>query len=107
MGFEVENGGVVLRGCVQGPDGTAATHPDAAPVLLVHGACVDGSFWDGAATVLAERFRVAGYDRRGYGRSPLPADTEPDCSVEAQAGDAAAVIRTLGAPAHVVAHYGG
>ena len=111
MEFEVENGGVVLRGCVQGPKDAAATHSDAASVLLVHGACVDGSFWDGATAVLARDFRVAGYDRRGYGRSPLPADAEagadPDCSVEAQAGDAAAVIRTLGAPAHVVAHSGG
>ena len=104
MEFEVENGGVILHGRVEGPEG-------AEPVLLVHGACVDGSFWDGAAAALAERYRVAVYDRRGYGRSPLPAGleagTEPDCSVEAQAEDAAAVIRALGAPAHVVAHSGG
>ena len=107
MEFEVENGGVVLRGRVQGPDGAAATHSDAVPVLLVHGACVDGSFWDAAAATLAERFRVATYDRRGYGRSPLSAGAEPDCSVAPQAEDAATIIRALGAPAHVVAHSGG
>ena len=100
MEFEAENEGTTLHGRMLGLVG-------AAPVLLVHGACVDGSFWDGAAAVLAERFRVAGYDRRGYGRSPLPAGAEPDCSVEAQAEDAAAIIRALGAPAHVVAHSGG
>lgn len=98
--FEVTHGGVTLHGTVRGPE-------DAEPVLLVHGACVDEGFFAAAADVLARRYRVATYDRRGYGRSTLPADT--DCSVEAQATDAAAVVAAVlvGGPTHVVAHSGG
>ena len=143
---EVENAGVVLRGTwwsaaaagasgstgigvavadVAGASGVAAASAAADQtnaVLLIHGACVDRSFYTAAARELARRFTVVTYDRRGYSDSALPGNSEnisagteldaasiPDCSVATQAEDAAAIIRALGggAPMHVVAHSGG
>ena len=39
------------------------------PLLLIHGAVCDSDFFEDAALVLAARFRVVTYDRRGYSRS--------------------------------------
>ena len=146
--FEVENTRVVLRGTrwstaaagasgstgagvavanVAGASGAAAASASAAAdqmdaVLMIHGACVDRSFYAAAARELAWRFTVVTYDRRGYSDSALPGNSEnvsagtepdaapvPDCSVATQAEDAVAIIRALGggAPMHVVAHSGG
>jgi 3-oxoadipate enol-lactonase len=40
-------------------------------VLLLHSGVCDSRQWDPQWVALAERFRVARYDRRGFGRSPL------------------------------------
>jgi len=75
------------------------------PVLMIHGACVDSDFFHDAAECLSSLVSVTTYDRRGYGRSP---DTcEEDHSIAAQAEDAAAIIRHIGEPVHIVAHSGG
>jgi non-heme chloroperoxidase len=44
------------------------------PLLFVHGAAVQGRFWDYQVAALAERgFRCITFDRRGHGRSDQPA----------------------------------
>ena len=87
--FEVENAGIVLRGtrwstAAAGASGAAAAGVGASEaaasavadqadaVLLIHGACVDRSFYAAAAHELARRFTVITYDRRGYTDSALP-----------------------------------
>jgi pimeloyl-ACP methyl ester carboxylesterase len=64
-------------------------------VLLIMGATGDGGHFDALADVLAGEFTVITYDRRGNGRSPVPAGwhtTSPD----EQADDAAALLKALG-----------
>ncbi len=41
-------------------------------VVLVHGFSLDTRMWDDQFDVLAERFRVARYDARGFGKSTTP-----------------------------------
>jgi pimeloyl-ACP methyl ester carboxylesterase len=76
---------------------------DAPPVLLVHGYPDNSSVWDGVAARLAERHRVIRYDVRGHGRSQAP-DSRPGYGLDHLAADVAAVVRTAGAPVHLVAH---
>jgi len=65
------------------------------PVLLVMGATGDGGHFDAFADVLADEFTVVTYDRRGNGRSPVPAGWQTT-SPEEQADDAAALVEALG-----------
>ena len=65
------------------------------PVLLIMGATGDGGHFDAFARVLADEFTVITYDRRGNGRSPVPADWRTT-SPEEQADDAAALLEVLG-----------
>ena len=65
------------------------------PVLLIMGATGDGGHFEELADLLADEFTVITYDRRGNGRSPVPAGwrtTSPD----EQANDAAALLDALG-----------
>ena len=43
------------------------------PVLFIMGATGDGGHFDAVADLLADEFTVVTYDRRGNGRSPVPA----------------------------------
>ena len=95
--FTVSASGVALRCRRFGGKG--------APILMIHGACVDSEFFAKTARVLAEWHRVILYDRRGYGQSTGTENL--DCSAAIQAEDAAAVLRTAGEPCHVVAHSAG
>src|SRR4029453_13748708 len=65
------------------------------PVLLIMGSTGDGGHFDALADVLADEFMVISYDRRGNGRSPVPADWQTT-SPEEQADDAAALLDALG-----------
>ena len=65
------------------------------PVLLIMGATGDGGHFDAFADVLADEFTVITYDRRGNGRSPVPAGWQTT-SPEEQADDAAALLDALG-----------
>ena len=65
------------------------------PVLLIMGATGDGGHFDALADVLAGEFTVVSYDRRGNGRSPVPAGWQTT-SPEEQADDAAALLEVLG-----------
>jgi pimeloyl-ACP methyl ester carboxylesterase len=77
------------------------------PVLLIMGATGDGGHFDTLADLLADEFTVITYDRRGNGRSPVPAGWETT-SPEEQAEDAAALLDALGTgPAAVFGTSGG
>lgn len=102
MDFTVENAGTTIA-CREyaGPD----VSPDAPALVCVHGACVDGVFFDAIACELARDCRVIAYDRRGCGESGDAADGRYDLAV--QAADLQAVIEHIGAPANVLAHSAG
>lgn len=102
MDFTVENEGTTIA-CREyaGPD----VPFDAPALVCVHGACVDGVFFDGIARELSRDYRVITYDRRGCGESSDAADGRYDLAV--QAADLQAVIERLGAPANVLAHSAG
>ena len=74
--------------------------PAAPPVLLCHG------FWDHAlsfatlAPLLAARFRVAAMDARGHGES----DWAGAYAWHAHIHDVVAVMRSFGAPLHLIGH---
>ena len=77
------------RGLAQ-PDATARFVVVADPRLIM-GATGDGGHFDALADVLADEFTVVSYDRRGNGRSPVPAGWQTT-SPEEQADDAAALL---------------
>ena len=66
------------------------------PVLLIMGSTGDGGHFDAFADLLADEFTVVSYDRRGNGRSPVPAGWQTT-SPQEQADDAAALLEALGA----------
>lgn len=90
MDFTVENAGTTIA-CREyaGSD----VSPDTPALVCVHGACVDGTFFDGIACELSRNYRVIAYDRRGCGDSSDAADDSYDLA--AQAADLQAVINTL------------
>ncbi len=102
MDFTVENAGTTIA-CREyvGPDVSS----DTPALVCVHGACVDGVFFDGIARELARDYRVIAYDRRGCGESGDAANGRYDLA--AQAADLQAVIEHIDAPANVLAHSAG
>ena len=102
MNFTVENEGTTIA-CREyaGPD----VSPDAPALICVHGACVDGVFFDAIARELSRDYRVITYDRRGCGESGDAADGRYGLTV--QANDLQVVIECVGAPANVLAHSAG
>jgi 3-oxoadipate enol-lactonase len=75
--------------------------PRAGPaVVLSHSIGGDLGMWDALAVTLRERYRVLRFDRRGHGRSGLPAG---DASLQTLGHDALAVMDAAGvARAHFV-----
>jgi pimeloyl-ACP methyl ester carboxylesterase len=69
------------------------------PLVLVHGAWGDHASWDAVVPILAQRFRVLAYDRRGHSQSErLPGPG----SIEEDVDDLTGLLEHLGlAPAHV------
>jgi 3-oxoadipate enol-lactonase len=43
------------------------------PLVLIHGDWTDSGIWDPLVPLLRDRYRVIGYDLRGFGRSARPA----------------------------------
>jgi pimeloyl-ACP methyl ester carboxylesterase len=69
------------------------------PLVLVHGSWGDSSNWMLVAPMLAERFDVVTYDRRGHGQSTAPPGQGTRTQDE---GDLVELIEALGiAPANV------
>lgn len=88
---------------VRSKDGTAIAYDrmgSGPPLILVDGALCSRAFGPTPklAPLLAERFTVYMYDRRGRGDSD---DTKPYAK-EREVEDLDAIIRTAGAPAHVL-----
>ena len=102
MDFTVENAGTTIA-CREYADPDVS--PDAPALVCVHGACVDGTFFDSIACELSRNYRVIAYDRRGCGGSSDAADGSYDLA--AQAADLQAVIEHMGVPANVLAHSAG
>lgn len=76
-----------------------------ADVLLIAGLSDPAEAWQPQLDGLADRFRLAAFDNRGTGRTPLP---EGPLSVEGMADDAAALLRALDVGgAHVAGFSGG
>jgi pimeloyl-ACP methyl ester carboxylesterase len=69
------------------------------PMVLVHGSWDDHEVWGQVVPSLAGSFRVLTYDRRSQSTMP-----EGQGSVNDDISDLAAMIETVGAPAHVVAN---
>lgn len=69
------------------------------PLVLVHGSWVDHMEWPFVVPLLAPRFRVTVYDRRGHSQS----ERRPEQgSIREDVADLAAIIERGGGPAHVV-----
>lgn len=70
---------------------------DGEQILFVHADFVDGGMWNSTMTRLADRYSVACFDKRGYGRSEQA--TEPMC----RRRELEDVLRSLGlGPVHLV-----
>lgn len=99
--FTVEREGTVLA-CRSFETDTSVAK---LPVVFIHGALVDGTFFERTARELARTRLAIVYDRRGCGESSNAADENYDTA--AQALDAAAIIERVGAPCDVIAHSAG
>jgi 3-oxoadipate enol-lactonase len=76
---------------------TAWTDHSAPAVVLTHDGLLHRETWDAQFTAFAHHYRVARWDRRGYGRSPAP--QAPYSSVD----DLARVVRAVSdAPAALI-----
>jgi 2-hydroxy-6-oxonona-2,4-dienedioate hydrolase len=70
---------------------------DGEQILFVHADFVDGGMWNSTMMSMADRFSVACFDKRGYGRSEQA--TGPMC----RRHELEAILRTLGrGPVHLV-----
>lgn len=70
-------------------------------VLFISGATGDGGHFERVAEALSDEFTTIIYDRRANSRSPRPAGWNRT-SIDEQADDAAALLRTLGAAPPVI-----
>jgi pimeloyl-ACP methyl ester carboxylesterase len=76
-------------------------------VVLVPGGSGDAALYEPLANLMAPRYTVLTYDRRGFGRSPLDAPPDDEL-VTANADDVVELIdRVLGGRAHVFASSAG
>ena len=73
------------------------------PLLLVHGGICDHFAWYFVVPLLAQRFTVYTFDRRGRGAS---GDTPP-YAPERERQDIAGMLRAIGEPAHLLGHSAG
>jgi pimeloyl-ACP methyl ester carboxylesterase len=69
-------------------------------VVLTHGSWTDATGWTGAATLLAERYRVVAWDRRGHSRSR--SGDGPGSRAEDAADLAGLIGRISSEPVHLV-----
>ena len=91
---QIDRGTVVANGTVLYRE----VRGDGPPLLLIIGSTGDAGWYGPAADLLADEFTVVTYDRRGNSRSPAPEGWTT--TIDEQADDAAALLRTLGlAPA--------
>lgn len=71
-------------------------------LLLVPGSNGDGGLFDAVADLLAARYTVIGYDRRGFSRSTLTGSVDDGAWVETHVDDARRLLETVaGEPGRV------
>nr|WP_176579847.1 alpha/beta hydrolase [Actinomadura macra] len=76
-------------------------------LLLICGGVYDAAGYAGLAGLLADRYTVVTYDRRGNSRSPLDGPPEPQ-SIDVHADDASRILAEVGnGPAHVFGNSSG
>lgn len=73
------------------------------PLLLVHGGLCDHFAWYFVVPLLAPKFTVYTFDRRGRGAS---GDTQPYAAAR-EREDIAALLQAIGKPAHLLGHSAG
>jgi pimeloyl-ACP methyl ester carboxylesterase len=93
--LETDQGLAMPRVTVNGTELYHEVRGKGPTVLLIMGATGDGGHFDKLADLLADEFTVITYDRRGNGRSPVPAGWQTTSAGE-QADDAAALLDALG-----------
>ena len=68
-------------------------------LLLIHGVACDSDYFRETAKLLAKKYTVITYDRRGYTRSKMIhevfSEKQPDFSMNTQVEDAAAIIQHM------------
>jgi pimeloyl-ACP methyl ester carboxylesterase len=86
----------VLRDAVRIPGATLHYESTGSgPVLLlIHGGIADSAMLKGFAALLADRYTVVTYDRRGYGDSPVD-DPDQEQNVELHADDAHRLLAAI------------
>ncbi len=80
-----------------------AGHPDATPVLAIHGLGGSGRYWQGLADAVGDRYRVIAPDLAGFGRSDEP---QEDADRAFHLADLDAVIEDSLAPDEPIAVVG-
>lgn len=70
------------------------------PLVLVHGAVSDRTYWTPVVPALADHFTVFSVDRRGRGAS----GDAPDYAIEREFADLAAVVDAISEPVHLLGH---
>src|SRR5208283_5201874 len=73
------------------------------PLLMAHGGLCDRFAWYFVVPLLARKFTVYTFDRRGRGAS---GDTPP-YAAEREREDIAAILRAIGEPVHLLGHSAG
>lgn len=66
------------------------------PLLLIHGVIVDGGLFEESAKLLAQKYKVILFDRRGNSRSVFYEKKERQFSMDEQADDIEALLEELG-----------
>jgi len=88
------------------PDGTRIAfwrEGSGPPLLMVHGGVCDHLAWYFVVPLLSRSFTVYTFDRRGRGGS---SDAQP-ATVEGEVDDIAAMLQSIGEPAHLLGHSAG
>lgn len=65
-------------------------------LILIHGMIVDAGLYETAAQILAKKYKVITFDRRGNSRSVLKESPAPDFSMDAQAQDIKDLMEAAG-----------
>lgn len=98
------------EGRITADDGTAIGYErrgQGPPLVLVHGAFVDRTFWGPSLPLLAQHYTVYAMDRRGHGTSGDYPPAAHDHTIEREYRDVSALLATIAEPAYLLGHSAG